>query len=339
MKILYVICFALLYLSLSISNAQIPNDTLPSHKLPPIEAIYTNILPTELTVKKLCETDSGRRILIKNLDSLTLLDIRYQWEGRRMQKEQDIPDTFNSYLEQLFELRCSGTPGWIFSFEPRMGFFYYTGTLGQPQRIGCASAGDGGNDDDCNLTVNLKLPSGWQVCKILYKQRQRRHGKLAITPAYWLEDDNSNNPKFGGYQLLFTGHGDRENASYFYLNDVRILALKANLSNNDRSMCGCDMPQKPKPVIANYPKPNSPPALAKMNLNLANKRENMIDLYISNAGNKTGRMYYRIDVVTDKGLEKRYIEGYADVDPNTVYHQTLHEWGAKGWKIVYRKAE
>lgn len=316
-------------------EAQIPIEALPAN-LPHNESWFVSNIPVPENLKTLCETDSGRLKIIQNLDSLTLMDLKYQWMGAKLQNEV-VPDSFSVFMQQEIQKRCGTQSGYLFNIQPPYNYFYYTGAPGQQKSIYCWNASDGGHEEDCNLVAVLELPKGWQACRLLYDIRQRRHGRLEVTPTLWLKNDNQSPPRFRGYQLRITGHGDRENISYVYLTNVRILAFKDNLDNSERIRCNCDLPSPPTKTIPAQPN-NTSVQPAIMNGFVANKAGKKADLFINNTGGSKGRMLYRIDYIDgDNGQQKIYTEGYADLMPNATYHEELFRPWANDWKVIYMK--
>lgn len=301
---------------------------------------YVDELPVAPTLVELCKTDSGRMKIIEKLDTLTRYDLFLAWGGDTVNRFSNSPAFEEYLLTEWADGQCGETFGYVFPIKPEYSFYYFTGFPGQPKSIYCISANSGGgHEDDCHLEYFLKLEPGWQACKLLYDKRQRRHGKLTIEPTFWTEDDIISPPRFAGYKIKIEGHGDEMNSSYVYLSNVRILALRDDMMNDQRERYGCEMPRRvvPPRAPATSPTVSSPP---KWYVALENKRDGgqKADFIMYNYGGSKGRMYYRVDVYDgDERKWEKFQEGYADVEKNTRYTQQLHKWGAKDYQIVYTR--
>ena len=316
---------------------QIKPDSLPGG-LPLTTSWYVQELPIPGDLKNLCSTPEGRWQIINSMDTIQKYDLSFQWQGELLNGDS-THKTFDSFLLAYINRRCEGGPGYVFNIIPNYSYFQYLGGPNQPTSMYCISENTGGSHKyDCNETTLIRLPTGWQVCKVWTKVKTVRHGKFSISPTLWYNEDNNQYPRFRGYELKATGHGDVGNPSSVYLTELKILAIKEEFKNDMRKQCGCDMPSKPSPVVSQPPpQPTKPVSLpAKMNGILTNKRGNMADLIFSNTGGSRGRMIYRVDALDgDDGQWKKHAEGYVDLDPNSVYTLGLHKWRVRDWRIVY----
>jgi len=74
--------------------------------VPPNESEYITSLPIEESISILCKTYEGRQRMIANLDSIRRRDLKFQWEGAKLQNEP-TEATFEEFLDKKFEKDCS----------------------------------------------------------------------------------------------------------------------------------------------------------------------------------------------------------------------------------------
>jgi hypothetical protein len=196
----------------------------------------TDSIPVPTKLVELCKTLEGREVIIAGMDSFSRRDIRLQWES--ISEDSTYKTSFHEFLMEKAELMCTPHSGGqiVFISDPNKMTFY------NPNKFWCTSANEGGSHTyDCNEKYELILPSGWQVCKLLYDKTYRRHGKHKFIPMF-IPNDTQSPPRYNGHFLHLTGHGDVGNVSKIEISNIKVLAILAKLGNDFRIACGCEMP-------------------------------------------------------------------------------------------------
>jgi hypothetical protein len=329
MKKIYQIIFFYI-LTVTLSNT--PSNAQGWHLI----KVLTDSIPVPKQIVDLCKTKEGREAILASMDTFSLKDIRLQWIAIK-ENDTNFKTTLKEYFLNQVDKMCTPTPGGQtgYIFDPNKMTFDFSSP------VWCESRNTGGSHKyDCNEKIPITLPPGWQVCKVLYEKTHRRHGRHKFIPKF-IPNDDQNPPRYNGYTLHLTGHGDVGNPSKIKISNIKILAIRDNLDNSFRKSCDCEMPSieanKPTPPIIKPSTPSSPTSPPNISCDIIRRRENAADFVIVNSGGSRGRLSYRIDVLDgDDDTWERYEEGYIDLNPNSDATLGLHKWRAKNWKIIYK---
>ncbi len=280
-----------------------------------------------------CDSPVGRERLAASLRADPDVEFQRLAQNNRPDAEQIDREGFISRGVVEACMDPGQAPGWSFNVDATSTTFRFN-PEGKPNRFICSTSNP---DRDCNTTIALHLPHGWQVCRLRYDPPQEvRRGRVTFTPSDWFVGDVESPDRFGGYLLKLTGHGDPGNGSSAMVENVLIDAIWADLPNSERFKRRCEMPDNDARIAPATSSVRAPPSTPAPPLMPANFRAELIqmgenaELVISNLGGTAGVAHFTI-YVESGGQWISWAYGDVTVAARSSVSQPVHKIGATKW--------
>jgi len=300
-------------------------------------------------IAAICAAEDGLAQMWAREKEWNKADIRFQWEGLKMQAEAAenpppgnpqnttiplpaVPPTFEEYRDAMMANQCKiARDGLVETFAYATPYFGYNWWE-------C----DADWDEDCDDEKRIRAPAGQQICNVSYRTaKQRGDSDFKITPDGFLPDKRNQVARFSEYRAKLYAHGshslfDKEGAR-IRLENFLVTTIPRDWPDEARRKLKCAMPARPAPppptpTATPAPKP-VPPTFGE---GFADERRSY-RFSLANVGKVPIRVEYLVER-QDSGSDKWKQAGYGvvQVEPNTTYYSNgYHGWDAVNWRTRY----